>query len=88
MAEAQVGAERLGHLITVGLDVGDDAGVEADNLAFCLEALLRAPPFGRARPHITQHAGDVLRLSYLELDDEGAPPDSTRARVARKEVER
>lgn len=74
MTEAQVGREALPRVITVGLEVGDDAGVEVDNLAFCLDALLGAPPFGGARLKIARRSGDVLRLDYLEVDD-GRPDD-------------
>lgn len=72
MAEAHVGRERLADVVEVGLDVGDDAGVEPGNLEFCLDALLVQPPFRRAKPVLTRRPGDVLRLSYLELDD-GVP---------------
>jgi len=65
--------ERLGDdaamLVEVGLDVGDDSGLEPENLQFCLESLLAEPPFHGARPVLTRQAGDVLRLSYLEVDD-------------------
>ena len=61
-------------MITVGLEVGHDAGLEPDNLRFCLETLLAAPPFAGARPVITQLPGDALRLAYLEIDD-GRPDD-------------
>lgn len=69
MAEAHVGRDRLANVIEVGLDVGSDAGVEVDNLEFCLEALLSNPPFGRAKPIVEQLPGDVLRMTYLELDE-------------------
>lgn len=69
MAEEQLGRGQLGDLVAVGLEVGDDAGVEVDNLAFCLEALLTQPPFARGKPVIARTAGDVLRLTYLEVDD-------------------
>lgn len=69
MAEDQVGWDRLPAITVVGLEVGDDAGVELDNLAFCLEALLERPPFGAASTDIRRCGGDVLRLSYLEVDD-------------------
>ncbi len=69
MAEAHVGRDRLANVIEVGLDVGCDAGVEVDNLEFCLEALLSNPPFGRAKPIVEQLPGDVLRMTYLELDE-------------------
>jgi Zn finger protein HypA/HybF involved in hydrogenase expression len=65
--------ERLGDdvvmLVEVGLDVGDDSGLEPENLQFCLESLLAEPPFHGAKPVLTRQAGDVLRLSYLEVDD-------------------
>lgn len=74
MAEDQVGWAALPAITVVGLEVGDEAGVELDNLAFCLEALLGRPPFGAARTDIRRCDGDVLRLSYLEVDD-GRPDD-------------
>lgn len=73
IAEAQVG-EAAGTVITVGVEVGDEAGVEPENLAFCLEAVLATPPFRRARPAIARCSGDVLRVTYLEVDD-GRPDD-------------
>ena len=69
IAELQSGGS-AGQVITVGVDVGDEAGVEPGNLAFCLEAVLTTPPFRRAKPLITRCPGDVLRVSYLEVDDE------------------
>ena len=74
MAEQQVGIEQLSQVVTVAMEVGDDAGLEVDNLEFCLEALLNHPPFAHAVPRITRCPGDVLRLSYLEVDD-GRPDD-------------
>lgn len=62
------------RLVGVGVQVGDDAGVEPDNLQFCLEALLSQPPWSGARAVIERVPGDVLRLSYLEVDD-GGPND-------------
>ena len=50
LAEERLTPAQLPQLITVGLDVGDDAGLEPDNLLFCLEALLAAPPFGGRGP--------------------------------------
>jgi Zn finger protein HypA/HybF involved in hydrogenase expression len=58
-----------GALVGVGVEVGDDAGLEVDNLEFCLEALLSQPPFDGAALHLDRLTGDVLRVSYLELDD-------------------
>lgn len=70
LAEERLSPVELPQLITVGLDVGDDSGLEPDNLLFCLEALLAAPPFRNARPDLTRCPGDVLRVTYLELDDD------------------
>ena len=70
LAEERLAPAELPQLITVGLDVGDDSGLEPDNLLFCLEALLAAPPFRQARPEMTRCRGDVLRVTYLELDDD------------------
>jgi Zn finger protein HypA/HybF involved in hydrogenase expression len=69
IAEEHVGPDAVGRVVTVGLEVGDDAGVEISSLAFCLEATLAAPPFRGAKPEITRLPGDVLRVSYLELED-------------------
>jgi Zn finger protein HypA/HybF involved in hydrogenase expression len=69
MTEAHVGREKLQNVVEIGLEVGEDAGVEVDNLEFCLEALLSIPPFVEAKASITRLGGDVLRMSYLEVDD-------------------
>lgn len=69
IAEEKLGSAGVGRLVTVGVEVGEQAGIEPNNLTFCLEALLAAPPFGSARPEVTRLPGDVLRVSYLEVDD-------------------
>ena len=74
IAENHVSAGQLGNVVEVGLEVGDHAGVEVDNLQFCLEVLLTSPPFRAAKPVIERVGGDVLRVSYLEVDD-GRPDD-------------
>jgi len=74
MAEERMGHAACGSVTAVGVEVGDDAGVEPDNLEFCLEALLAQPPFAGARPVIVRQHGDVLRLAYLEVED-GDPDD-------------
>ena len=74
IAERHVPSEQVTRIVEVGLEVGDDAGIEADNLQFWLETLLSSPPFKDARPVIIRVPGDVLRVSYLEVDD-GSPDD-------------
>lgn len=69
IAELEAGGS-AGNVITVAVEIGDEAGVEPENLTFCLEAVLATPPFRRARPVITRCPGDTLRVSYLEVDDE------------------
>ena len=69
IAEANAGALGAGAVREVAVEVGDDSGVEPENLSFCLEVLLSQPPFGQARPRLLHRQGDVLRVSYLEVDD-------------------
>lgn len=71
IAESRLPPDARARLCEVGIVVGDDAGVEAGNLVFCLEALLGAPPFGSARPMLTRTAGTELRVDYLEVNDAG-----------------
>ncbi len=72
MAEERLDRETLPRLVSVGLEVGDESGLEPANLEFCLEALLSAPPFGGARPVITRLHGNELRVTYFEVED-GCP---------------
>ncbi len=72
MAEERLGRQACAAVVEVAVEVGDDAGVEPGNLAFCLEAVLQEPPFRGATPVIVRRPGDVLRLSYLEVDDDGS----------------
>jgi Zn finger protein HypA/HybF involved in hydrogenase expression len=74
LAEERLG-ESADRLVAVGVTVGDDSGLEPSNLEFCLEALLAAPPFRGARPHILREPGDALHLSYLEVVDDARPDD-------------
>jgi Zn finger protein HypA/HybF involved in hydrogenase expression len=63
-------APRSHRVAVVGVEVGDQAGVEPENLAFCLEVLLKQPPFGNAAPRLTRLPGPELRVAYLEVDDD------------------
>ena len=71
IVEEHVGADALARVTEIGLEVGDRAGIEIDNLEFCLEALLGSPPFGRALPAIERLAGDELRVTYVEVEEDG-----------------
>ena len=75
---ARLAEERLGdaapQLVTVAVEVGDDAGVEPASLEFCLEAVFATPPFRGAKGSIMRTRGDALTLAYLEVDD-GNPDD-------------
>jgi len=73
IAEEHVEPERLARITAIGLDVGDRAGIEVDNLQFCLETLLGSPPFGNARPMIRRLSGDELRVTYVEVEDDDGP---------------
>ena len=71
----RIATDRLGPLpgtalVEVGMEVGDDAGIEPANLEFCLGALLDQPPFRHAALTMRRVPGDVLRVAYLEVDDE------------------
>lgn len=69
IAEAHVGREQLARIVGIGMQVGDESGVEPAALEFCLEAALATPPFTGAKPVIERLPGTVLRLDYLEVDD-------------------
>jgi Zn finger protein HypA/HybF involved in hydrogenase expression len=61
-------------LVAVGLEVGEQSGLEPENLRFCLEAVLCEPPFTTVRSDIAWLPDDTLRVTYLEVDD-GRPDD-------------
>jgi Zn finger protein HypA/HybF involved in hydrogenase expression len=71
MAETRLAPDHCPRLRRVGVIVGDNAGIELENLEFCLEALLSQPPFGGAVPAIERVTGDELSLAYLQVDDGG-----------------
>ncbi len=71
LAAETAGLPRSPRLLALGLEVGDDAGVEIESLRFCVESLLSLPPFEGARAVLERVPGDVLRLTYLEIDDGG-----------------
>ena len=74
MAEERLGFEAE-SLVALGVTVGDNAGIEPQNLQFCLEALLAEPPFRGATPRILREPGDALHLSYLEVVDRDRQDD-------------
>jgi Zn finger protein HypA/HybF involved in hydrogenase expression len=74
MTEERLGSAGIAQVRAVGVEIGDEAGVEVGNFQFCLETLLAEPPFRGARPVIVRRPGADLRLAYLEVDD-GRPDD-------------
>lgn len=69
---ASPGAE--GRVLRVGVEVGEDSGVEAEGFRFCLDALLSEAPFTGASTALIPRPGTDLRLAWLEVDD-GSPND-------------
>ena len=69
IAQERAGIGRASNVVTVGMEVGPDSGVELESLRFCLAALLTQPPFAHARADITTPPGDALRVTYIEVDD-------------------
>jgi len=63
--------ERAGgtRVVSVGVEVGEDAGIEIENFRFCLTSLMAEPPFEGATALLIPNAGGDLRLAYLEVDD-------------------
>ena len=74
LAEEVMERERGVAVRSLGVEVGDDAGIEVANFRFCLDALLTEPPLTGARAEILVTSGDSLRLTYVEVDD-GRPDD-------------
>lgn len=58
-----------GRVVSVGVEIGRDAGIEIENFRFCLDALLGEPPFDGARTDLVVEDGGDLRLAFLEVDD-------------------
>jgi Zn finger protein HypA/HybF involved in hydrogenase expression len=71
IAEEHAGAAGPGRVVAVGVEVGNDSGVEISSLEFCLAALLEQPPFRQAKPVFARPPGDALRVSYVEVEDDG-----------------
>lgn len=61
------------RIVTVGVILGDRSPVEPANFEFCLEVLLREPPFGQGQAVMTRIPGEDLRLDYVEVADAGSP---------------
>jgi Zn finger protein HypA/HybF involved in hydrogenase expression len=61
--------ERAVSIRSIGVEIGNDAGVEVANFRFCLDALLQEPPFLGARAEFLPAEGETLRVAYVEVDD-------------------
>jgi Zn finger protein HypA/HybF involved in hydrogenase expression len=58
-----------GRVLRVGVEVGDDTGLEPENFRFCLNALLTESPFNGASTELIPGPGVDLRLAWVEVDD-------------------
>jgi Zn finger protein HypA/HybF involved in hydrogenase expression len=68
IAEAHSGGYPA-RVTAVGIEMGQDCGLEPANLVFCLDVLLAQPPFSRARAELKTIPGDDLRVDYVEVDE-------------------
>jgi len=59
----------------VGLRIGLFAGVDAESLQFCFEALVKESPLAPLALEIEPSAGDELDFAYLELEDDALEED-------------
>lgn len=69
IAERAIGDRPASSITEVVVEVGDDAGVEVQNLEFCLAALLQTRPFGNAHALVRRQCGDVLHVASVEVDE-------------------
>lgn len=69
MARERLPNDSVVRVVSVGVEVGRDAGIEVANFRFCLEAMLLEPPFVGARTDLVEQDGTDLRLAYIEVDD-------------------
>jgi Zn finger protein HypA/HybF involved in hydrogenase expression len=70
IVEDRIGPTRLPNVVTVCVEVGDEAGVEFDSLESSLDAVLTSPPFAHTKAEILRVPGDVLRVSQVEIRDD------------------
>ena len=69
MARDRLPIDSAIRVVSLGVEVGRDAGIEVANFRFCLDALMLEPPFVGARTDLVEQPGPDLRLSYIEVDD-------------------
>jgi hydrogenase nickel incorporation protein HypA/HybF len=55
--------------VKVALRIGELAGVDAESLRFCFEAITKDSQWGPPELEIEQSRSDELELAYLEVDD-------------------
>jgi len=61
--------EHRGHVIKVGLNIGEMAAVNEDSLRFCFEALVKETELEPVSLDITACSLDELRITYIELEE-------------------
>jgi hydrogenase nickel incorporation protein HypA/HybF len=66
--EAEASRRRPARVVRAGVRIGQLAGVDAEALRFCVEALVEATPLETMALDIELAAGDELDLTYLEVD--------------------
>ncbi len=61
----------------VDVRIGEFAGVDAESLRFCFEAIVKDTPFASLQLGIVAGRGDELDLGFMELEEiEGYATDS------------
>lgn len=74
IAERRLGAT-VSRCVAVGVDIGVESGVVPSALEFCLESVFRQPPWTGARPVLSPRPGDILQVSWLEVEVDDRPED-------------
>ena len=63
------GVNRAERAVTVGLRIGELAGVDSESLRFCFEALTKGTEFESLELEIERTDNDDLSIAFIELDD-------------------
>ena len=69
IAQRAIGDRSPRSIREVVVVVGEESGLEPDNLSFCLTAVLGAPPFAGARAVLRRVAGDILTVAHVDVEE-------------------